>query len=291
MSTKLCITFESCISNDLVYVETIAGSPLGLFLIGELNNIVQITNTVGFPDELYTVISICNSFEISDPACNTCFQNDTLLDLENVKSTELESCSTTAYVLVNCNINPETLPENPENIIQSPQTALVTISDLQFYVGSVVNIEEHPGNCYLVTGPFTEDTGCPCPEYTVTNAFEDCECCTPDVPIKRTQSVLEPVKIFYRILQSNCDVKANIRFANTYYNYFKSIAYGMGDCCNNTDLDKTWLKKELSNLNQIYDPSLCVTPPNPPEELVCEGPAGVLCEPIDFRLTTSQIIF
>ena len=112
-------------------------------------------------------------------------------------------------------------------------------------------------------------------EEGVLQIFEDCECCLPapePAPIKYVRSEPKADRIFYQIAQSQCDINANIRFANAYYTLFKFLKHGMGNCCDNLDMDKLWIGKELSDYAVINDPSACtiVTPVDP---VICPEPS------------------
>lgn len=279
MISYSCITLQSCQTGDLVYVTTFTNSIIDQYFQNELGNVVQITEPANFPDIYYTVDSICYSFE-STPgsSCETCFVNGISISLDYVTSTDLDACPIfTAYVLLNCNAQ-DIIVDAPADLIQSPSTVLVTSSDLALYVGSVVNIEEYPGNCYTVLGPYTEDTGCPCEYYTVTDAHKDCSCCLPDEPEVFVRTTQKPVKKYYHITDSECEIRTNTRFANNYYKLFNTIKNGMGNCCDGVDFDKLFIEKELSDYSRINPPGECVPPPTPEAPIECPVTPTLTCE-------------
>ena len=260
MISYSCITLQSCQTQELVYVSTFTNSDVNLFFIAELGNVVQITDPANFPDINYSVESICTSFE-STPgsACETCFKNAVSVGIEYLVATGLTECpSTTGYVLVNCNAG-NIVIEAPADLVQSPSTVLVTSSDLALYVGSVVNIAEYPGNCYTVLGPYTEDTGCPCEYYTVTDAHKDCECCIPPVPEVFVRTTQKPVKDFTRTTETECEIRTIEKFAVNYYNYFRQLKYGLQDCCGHTDMDKLWMEMQMVIFNRMQN-GTCAPP-------------------------------
>lgn len=113
-------------------------------------------------------------------------------------------------------------------------------------------------------------------EAGVLQIFEDCECClpTPDpAPVKYTRVIPKPDRKFYQIKESQCDIKANIRFADNYYRLFKMLKYGINSMCDNVELDKVWIKKMQSDLAIINDPTACVIT-TPPVPVVCPEPEG-----------------
>ena len=273
MTSFSCITLQSCQTDNFVYITTGTNSALDLYFQAELGNVVQVTEPENFPDIYYTVISICESADaVPDSPCKTCFENGITLDLEYVTSTESDVCPVLiAYVLLNCN-EQNTVIGDLDDLVQSPSTVLVTSSDLALYVGSVVNISEYPGNCYEVLGPYSGVGFCPCDYYTVTNAFKDCECCTPppDDPTccEIPKSTQKPVKIFYRVTDTECEIKDITRFAENYYRLYTSLYHGIKNCCGDLDLDKIWLKHELSSYNKINPTGFCT----PPVDIVCPEP-------------------
>ncbi len=259
MNSFTCITLTSCQTDNSVYITTITGSDVDLYFQDELDNVVQVTDPENFPDIYYTVDSLCASFQvIPGSACETCFLNAVNIDLNYVTSTGSDVCPiNTAYVLVNCKAG-NIVIDAPADLIQSASTALVTSSDLALYVGSVVNIAEYPNNCYTVFGPYTEDTGCPCNYYTVTDAYKDCECCLPAAPVVFTRTTQQPVKKFYHITDTECEIRVNTRFADNYYRLFQGLKYGLKNCCGDVNFDKLWITKELSDYSLINPPDACV---------------------------------
>lgn len=147
-------------------------------------------------------------------------------------------------------------------------------------IGSVVHLNVDPEECWSVAevefdDQETIDVSILENEAGVLQIFEDCECCLPTpepAPVKYVRSEPKPDRIFYQIAQSQCDITANIKFANAYYKLFKKLKHGMGDCCDNLDMDKLWIGKELSDYAVINDPSACtITTPVTP--VVCPEPS------------------
>jgi len=280
MTSFSCITLQSCQTDNLVYITTPTGTPLDIYLQAELGNVVQVTEPENFPDIYYTVISACGSFEsIPGSPCETCFLNAVTIDLTYITSTGSDVCPiNTAYVLVNCKAGNITI-DAPADLIQSASTALVTSSDLALYVGSVVNIAEYPDNCYTVFGPYTEDTGCPCNYYTVTEAYKDCECCLPEAPTVFTRTTQDPVKKFYHITDTECEIRVNTRFADNYYRLFQGLKYGLKNCCGDVNFDKLWITKELSDYSLINPPDVCIPVVTTVVVDTCPTATIVTCDP------------
>lgn len=112
-------------------------------------------------------------------------------------------------------------------------------------------------------------------EANVPQIFDDCVCCLPTpepTPVKYTRVIPKPDRKFYQIKQSQCDITANIRFAEGYYRLFKTLKYGIANACDNINLDQLWVRKNLSDLAVINDPTACVisTPVTP---VICPEPS------------------
>jgi len=113
-------------------------------------------------------------------------------------------------------------------------------------------------------------------EADVPQIFDDCECCLPapePAPIKYTRVIPKPDRKFYQIQQSQCDITANIRFADGYYRLFKQLKYGISNQCDGVNLERLWIRKNLSDLAMINDPTACIitTPVTP---VICPEPSG-----------------
>lgn len=148
-------------------------------------------------------------------------------------------------------------------------------------VDQVVKVTEDPDYCFIVTEVAFDDqtmTSLTILENAqgVLQIFEDCECCLPapePTPVKYTRVIPKPDRQFYQITQSQCDISSNIKFAEAYYRLFKNLKYGVNSQCDTVDINSVWIKKQLSNLAVINDPTACVitTPVTP---VVCPEPTG-----------------
>lgn len=161
-----------------------------------------------------------------------------------------------------------------EDPIYSFTTELATALD------KVVHIDGYEDICWSVSTivydeQLTEDVTIAVNDKDVPQIFDDCECCLPTppvAPVKYVRSEPKADRTFYKIAQSQCDITANIKFANAYYNIFKQIRYGIASNCE-VDEHKILLKKELSDLATLYDPTACVITPRP-VPVVCPEPSG-----------------
>lgn len=288
MNASRCVTLLSCRAQEVSYYFTYNTTAVDDFVnTAGIGNVIQISDPLHFAEQYYTITNVCDAFSVT-PECIECVNssnriNDDPGDLVQFWATTQfgDVCPNLAraYVLVNCKAtefftNP---PAAPRDIIQSPDYALVTSSDMTAYVDMVVNIQEYPGVCFTVLGPFLQGTGCPCDEYTILTAYPDCECCYPpvnedditccDIP----QSKQKPFKKFYHIVDSDCEIKDNKTFANGYYKLFNQIKNGVQYCCTDINFDKLWIKKELSDYSRINPDNQCVVI-TPIVEVPCEGP-------------------
>jgi hypothetical protein len=112
--------------------------------------------------------------------------------------------------------------------------------------------------------------------------YADCECCLPQpepTPEPFVRTTQKPVKKFYHITDSDCDIRTNVKFANNYYKLFRTIKNGLENPCGPVDFDKLWIEKELSDYSRINPPDQCVPAPTPviPEE--CPIAPVVECTP------------
>ena len=172
----------------------------------------------------------------------------------------------TVYQLTNC-LNPA-------------QFLFTLNSDFAQAVDQVVKVTEDPDYCFIVTEVAFDDqtiTSLTILENAqgVLQIFEDCECCLPapePTPVKYTRVIPKPDRQFYQITQSQCDISSNIKFAEAYYRLFKNLKYGVNSQCDTVDLNKIWIKKQLSNLAVINDPTACTITPAP-EPIICPDPS------------------
>jgi hypothetical protein len=153
------------------------------------------------------------------------------------------------------------------------------------YDGSVITISEYPG-CWEVSISVVASTE----TVTFLNSFEDCPCClggpyppppdpfpvpgsSPDtLPLPYSETIPKSPRLFYQVTQGECDINANIKFANGYYKLFLGLKNGYGNCCDTIDLDKLWIKKEQSDYSVMTDPNAC-TIPVPVIPIICPEPS------------------
>ena len=147
---------------------------------------------------------------------------------------------------------------------------IVTKTDLAHVVGKVIrNVTIHnqpidPTICWTVSGP----TSCTCPTESIvtlistSNPYEDCVCClpasTPEPLVLPERVIPKPVKNYTRTEFTQCDIDANVDFAQVYWNLTKKYRFGISTCEWNKDISKLWVKKKLSDLSFKLDPNFCI---------------------------------
>jgi hypothetical protein len=198
--------------------------------------------------------------------------------------------SPVAFTLINsyekCEACIAAIPEPPINVfiledcLENEDPIYSFTTDLLNSVGKVIKIEGSE-LCWGVSivvfdEQTTTDVIIATNDADVPQIFEDCECCLPapePAPIKYTRVIPKPDRHFYQITQSQCDIRANIRFADAYYRLFKNLKYGINSQCDTVNLDRVWIKKQLSDLAVINDPTACVIT-TPPVTVICPEPSG-----------------
>jgi photosystem II stability/assembly factor-like uncharacterized protein len=166
-----------------------------------------------------------------------------------------ELCNSPCYVLTNCEDN----------------SKITTYEDLSQYLGSVVQLERCPTSCWTVSiADNCEDAVC---VTDIINVFNTCELCLP-------QPEPQPVQpINYRIVKpgyytgtcdSNYYERVMLRYAEAAYKEMSKARYGIEICCD-IETEKWIIKKELMDLQAIYDESLC-------QSIICCPPCDVTAE-------------
>jgi hypothetical protein len=229
------------------------GSPSYITWDAELGN--NFTTTDPLLPGTWLISNICCNGSCGDYLAN-CLTSVINTDVNNV-SFGAAGCPVFSVLLTNC---------------QTLSTLFVSGIDVS-YIGSVITITEFPG-CWTVSGIATAADE----DVTFLNSFEDCTCCLgapypppPDpfpvpgtspetLPLPYSETIPLSPRLFYQVTQGECDINANIKFANGYYKLFLGLKNGYGNCCDNIDLDKLWIKKEQSDYSVMTDPNACATP-------------------------------
>lgn len=152
-------------------------------------------------------------------------------------------CNPPCFQLTDC--------ENPANII-------ITNTNLSAYLGQVIQLTGcGPKACWTVTRA-VDCTGAIA--VVVDVSFATCQECLPII-------VPDPILLHNRKVKPGYNVsgscspeyvdKVSCNFAEEVFKVVKKRRYGISNCCGD-DLLKYQIKKELLDLNMIYDPKACV---------------------------------
>jgi hypothetical protein len=162
-------------------------------------------------------------------------------------------CTTNCFNLVNCD------PDKPDDVIVVPITETYFSSILDKYVKI-----SSCSDCYKVVlstscyiNPDSVDI-----DYTslVTDVYDTCQLCQGTaVP---TPFVLHQRRVKPGFYTPGCPpdytVKTSCMYAEQLYDEMVAVRYGITICCDH-DIDKWDIKKQLLDLNAIYDPTLCTS--------------------------------
>jgi hypothetical protein len=144
------------------------------------------------------------------------------------------------------------------------------------YLGSVLKIEEYPG-CW--EAKYNTGTCSAAENVTVLQVCEDCVTCLPVVEPDIPRVVPQYFENFTQTIETQCEIDTNVKFANAYWELFKSLKHGMASSCDTIDLDRITVKKREIDLAKLYDATACVIPEPAPEPEVCIEPSGIPLPP------------
>lgn len=152
-----------------------------------------------------------------------------------------------------------------------PTETIIVSNVISVYQGMVVALQEYPGKFWFVGDPAIciDELS----NVTVVETYATCEDTLPPVTEQYVRIEPKPDRNFSMITVSEQDIRDNVRFGNSYYDLFRSLKYGINNFCDNLTLEKTWMRKELSDMNQLLDTSVC-TIPTPVVPEVCVEPEG-----------------
>jgi len=203
---------------------------------------------------IWHVDGLCCMNALVDPCDNVsaCALGGVSIPFNLVIDTGQNLCPLTIYKLTNCQTN----------------ISIYTGTNLYSYLESVISIVEFPGCWSVAYAPQRVQTQ----EVTLIEGYDDCECCLEPVPEKYTRVIPKPDRHFYQVTQGQCDITANVRFGEGYYRLFKTLKYGIANACDNINLDKLWIRKNLSDLAVINDPTACIIT-TPVVPVICPEPS------------------
>lgn len=227
-----CFNLVECTTGDVIVTNTDLSSYIG--------HIIKIEEAEG-------CYLISNHSESID--CTGAIATTTTESFE-----DCETCAQIYYKLTDC------------NGVAAP---VYTSTDLSQSVGTVIKIANYLEVCWIPTVSLL-----PLGVFSVivsqTAEYSSCESCLyvappppPDPPFYK----LSPITLKSRAVQpgygvGECSVdlveRINCNFASQMYVKFNEQKYGI-ESCYIDDFDKWWVKKQLLELNLIYNPDLCKT--------------------------------
>jgi hypothetical protein len=213
-------------------------------------------NQTGFSGTYYTA-GICPP-DVSQ-VCDTCVFNPAgPLDFSLVNVIQQTNGAT-------CYGNDCFILENCENTSEQ----LFASAALGPYLGSTVKIVGSD-KCWhvIANGPCDGAV-----DYVVDSVCDTCVACLPLVesPIEKVEP--QYFEDFTKIEDTQNEIVTNTKFANAYWDLYKSLKHGIESNCNTVDLDQITIKKKACDINQLYDAEACIIT-TPPVEIPCPEPTG-----------------
>lgn len=262
------IIYQACTENTqpiYVYIGNYSNTPLGYSLFLSADYFITI-DSPGFSGVYYTG-GFCNESIYVQPPCAECVYNpdgglpweavDVLIEKESEETCYGFNC----VILENCE-------NNSEQLIAPPSFAA--------YIGSTIKIEGSD-KCWQV---LSNNGTCSGIEYiTATSVCSDCIDCLPQAEPEIPRVIPQYFEDFTQTTEDQCEIDTNVKFANAYWELFKSLKHGMESSCQTIDIDRITVKKKEIDIAKLYDATVCVIPEPAPEPEVCIEPAGVPLPP------------
>jgi hypothetical protein len=252
-STNCCALVTNCLTTQVLNVALgAAGSTEYNNWEGLIDHLIEIDDP-NYPG-VWHVDGLCCMNALVDPCTNVsaCALGGISIVFDLVTDNGEDVCPPNIYKLTNC----------------QTKLSIYTETNLYSYLESVISIVEFPG-CWSVA---YEDQLVQTQEVTLIEGYDDCECCLEPIPEKYTRVIPKADRQFYQVTQGQCDIKANVRFGEGYYRLFKKLKYGIDSACDNINLDKLWIRKQLSDLATINDPTACIIT-TPVVPVICPEPS------------------
>lgn len=258
------IIYQACTENPqpiYVYIGNYLNTPLGYSLFVTADYFITI-DSPGFSGVYYTG-GFCNQSILIQPPCAECVYNPNGgLPWETINVLIEKEPEETCYGF-NCVIL-ENCENNSEQLIAPPSFAA--------YIGSTIKIEGSD-KCWQV---LSNNGSCYGIEYiTSTSVCSDCIDCLPQVEPEIPRVIPQYFEDFTQTIEGQCEVDTNVKFANAYWEIFKSLKHGMESSCQTIDTDRITVKKKEIDIAKLYDATACVIPTPTPEPEVCIEPTGI----------------
>lgn len=252
-STNCCALIRSCSTGQILNV---ALGQSGSAEYNNWNNFVDLQieiNDTNYPGTWYVEGICCMNDDCDNNSA--CALGAVSIPSNIVSEVGEGECDSAIYKLTNC----------------QTKLSVYTTINLYNYLDSVITIQEQTG-CWSVNSYFEKPPNLI--EVTLIEGYDDCLCCLGPEPVKYTRVIPKPDRKFYQVTQGQCDIDANVKFAEGYYRLFKQLKHGIANTCDNINFSKLWIKKNLSDLAVLNDPTACVTTPVVPA-VICPEPTNL----------------
>lgn len=91
----------------------------------------------------------------------------------------------------------------------------------------------------------------------------NCSPCLPEEVEVFVRTLPAPVKLFYQIEESQCDIDTNKKFSAGFWSKVKELKYGITSCCTSVNFESLWLDKQLTDLSNLLIPDItCIPTPS-----------------------------
>jgi len=197
---------------------------------------------IAHPCAIYPVVPSCTCFEVDlAPDCIGAIILN--LPVIPVPYVDCAACTPVCYLLTNC---------------EEPTETILTFTDLSAYVGDVIKLlETCPDKCWTISiAPDCE--GAISVQQSV-EVFTDCATCLPpipEVPFNLNTRAVRP-GFYTAACPPEYVVNVNCRYSDIVYSQMLVKRYGISPCCDEEDVNKWKLAKQILDLKSLYDPSLC----------------------------------
>lgn len=242
----VCYTLTNCVTGQSYVTSYDIGSYVGQLVTFSIPN--PATDTIESIPGCY-IVGIVPTNPVSDEACP-----DALPAVEITGTyPNCTYCTTNCFNLVNCD------PDKADDIIVIPitETYFSTIIDKYVRISTCSDCYKVVLSTNCAINPDSSEIDY---QSLVTEVYDTCQLCQgTQVP---TPFVLHQRRVKPGFYTPGCPpdytVKTSCTYAEQVYDEMVAIRYGITICCDH-DVNKWDIKKQLLELNAIYDPSLCTS--------------------------------
>lgn len=120
----------------------------------------------------------------------------------------------------------------------------VVINDFPTYLSVKIS---RPSSAFRYITICRDVNQSPCIPENISFDTSNCDPVSP-VPVR---VIPDPVKDFFQVKESQCDINVIQRFANAYWSKIKELKFGITDCCKDFNYETLWADKQISDLEQL----------------------------------------